>query len=132
MDLDLVSMLPSMESLMDKADLLLRIFVMAGPLALLGLGLYYFLLPPKEANHAAGYRFRYGMSKVGVWRFMQNLAGIIYSSVGLMLTVVMGLTCTTCYNRDITSCVAVYEELIASCQTDDTTSKELINSYINI
>jgi hypothetical protein len=93
MDLDLVSMLPSMESLMDKADLLLRIFVMAGPLALLGLGLYYFLLPPKEANHAAGYRFRYGMSKVGVWRFMQNLAGIIYSSVGLMLTVVMGLTC---------------------------------------
>lgn len=93
MDLDLVSLLPSMESLMDKTDLLLRIFVMAGPLALLGLGLYYFLLPPKEANHAAGYRFRYGMSKVGVWRFMQTLAGIIYSGVGLMLTVVMGLTC---------------------------------------
>ena len=86
MDLDLVSLLPSMESLLDKTDLLLRIFVMAGPLALLGLGLYYFLLPPKEANHTAGYRFRYGMSKVGVWRFMQTVAGIIYSGVGLLLT----------------------------------------------
>lgn len=93
MDLDLVSLLPSMESLLDKTDLLLRIFVMAGPLALLGLGLYYFLLPPKEANHTAGYRFRYGMSKVGVWRFMQTVAGIIYSGVGLLLTVVMGLIC---------------------------------------
>ena len=93
MDLDLVSMLPSMESLLSKTDLLLRIFVMAGPLALLGLGLYYFLLPPKEANHRAGYRFRYGMSKVGVWRFMQNLAGIVYSGVGLALTVFMGILC---------------------------------------
>jgi uncharacterized membrane protein len=82
-----------MESLLSKTDLLLRIFVMAGPLALLGLGLYYFLLPPKEANHRAGYRFRYGMSKVGVWRFMQNLAGIVYSGVGLALTVFMGILC---------------------------------------
>lgn len=93
MDLDLGSLLPSMESLMSKTDLLLRIFVMAGPLALLGLGLYYFLLPPKEANHSAGYRFRYGMTKVKVWQFMQRLAGMVYSGVGLVLTVVMGIIC---------------------------------------
>ena len=92
-EFDLGALIPSLDSLLGWLDLVLRVAVMAGPLALLGLCLYYFLLPPKEANHAAGYRFRYGMSKVGVWRFMQNLAGIIYSSVGLMLTVVMGLTC---------------------------------------
>ena len=66
---------------------------MAGPLAVLGLGLYYFLLPPDEANHSAGYRFRYGMSKVKVWRFMQRIAGMVYSGTGLVLTVVMAIIC---------------------------------------
>ena len=87
------SLIPSLESLLGKLDLLARIFVMAGPLALLGLGLYYFLLPPKEANHSAGYRFRYGMSKIKVWRFMQRIAGMVYSGVGLVLTVVMAIIC---------------------------------------
>ena len=87
------SLIPSLESLLGKLDLLARIFVMAGPLALLGLGLYYFLLPPKEANHTAGYRFRYGMSKVKVWQFMQRIAGMVYSGVGLVLTVVMAIIC---------------------------------------
>ena len=93
MDLDLGALLPDMEALLGKTDLLLRIFVMAGPLALLGLGLYYFLLPPKEANHSAGYRFRYGMTKVKVWQFMQKVAGMVYSGVGLVLTLVMGILC---------------------------------------
>ena len=87
------SLIPSLESLLGKLDLLALIFVMAGPLALLGLGLYYFLLPPKEANHTAGYRFRYGMSKVKVWQFMQRIAGMVYSGVGLVLTVVMAIIC---------------------------------------
>ena len=86
-------LIPSLDSLLAQLDLLARIFVMVGPLALLGLGLYYFLLPPKEANHSAGYRFRYGMSKVKVWRFMQRLAGMVYSGVGLVLTVVMSIVC---------------------------------------
>ena len=87
------SKLPSLESLLGKLDLLVRVLVMAGPLALLGLGLYYFLLPPKEANHSAGYRFRYGMRKVKVWKFMQRIAGMVYSLVGLVLTVVMAIRC---------------------------------------
>ena len=90
---DLGSLIPSLDSLLGKLDLLARVLVMAGPLALLGLGLYYFLLPPKEANHSAGYRFRYGMSKVKVWQFMQRIAGMVYSGVGLVLTVVMAIIC---------------------------------------
>lgn len=87
------SLIPSLDSLLGKLDLLARVLVMAGPLALMGLGLYYFLLPPKEANHSAGYRFRYGMTKVTVWRFMQRIAGMVYSGVGLVLTVVMAIIC---------------------------------------
>lgn len=90
---DLSHILPSIESLLGGLETLLRILVMVGPLALLGLGLYYFLLPPKEANHSMGYRFHYGMSRVRVWQFMQRLAGIVYTSLGLILTVVMALLC---------------------------------------
>ena len=92
-DFDIGALIPSLETLLGKLDLLLRVLVMAGPLALLGLGLYYFLAPPSEANHSAGYRFRYGMSRVKVWRFMQRIAGMIYSGVGLVLTVVMAIVC---------------------------------------
>ena len=93
-------LIPSLDSLLAQLDLLARIFVMVGPLALLGLGLYYFLLPPKEANHSAGYRFRYGMSKVKVWRFMQRLAGMVYSGVGLVLTGVMSIVCISFGSMD--------------------------------
>lgn len=92
-DFDIGSLIPSLDSLLSKLDLLLRVLVMAGPLALLGLGLYYFLAPPNEANHSAGYRFRYGMSRVKVWRFMQRIAGMVYSGTGLILTVVMAIIC---------------------------------------
>lgn len=89
----LTDVLPSIESILEGLETLLRFLVMVGPLVLLGLGLYYFLLPPKEANHSMGYRFRYGMSRVRVWQFMQRLAGIIYAGLGLILTVVMALLC---------------------------------------
>ena len=93
MDFDIGSLIPSLETLLGKLDLLLRVLVMAGPLALLGLGLYYFLMPPGEANHSAGYRFRYGMTKVKVWQFMQRVAGMVYSGTGFVLTVVMAIVC---------------------------------------
>lgn len=99
-DLDIGSLIPSLEALLGKLDLLLRILIMVGPLALLGLGLYYFFAPPKEANYSAGYRFRYGMSRVKVWRFMQRIAGMIYSAVGLVLTVVMAIVCILLGGKD--------------------------------
>ncbi|MBQ7344963.1 MAG: SdpI family protein [Oscillospiraceae bacterium] len=92
-DLDLGSLIPSLDSLLGWLDLVLRVAVMAGPLAMLGLGLFYFLAAPKEANWTAGYRFRYGMAKVQSWQFMQRLAGIVFSGAGLVLTVIMTICC---------------------------------------
>lgn len=93
-ELDLGSLIPSVDTLLGWLDLLMRIFVMAGPLCLFGFGLFFFLFPPKEANYKAGYRFRYGMSRIEVWQFMQRLAGMVYGCLGLVLTVVMGIICT--------------------------------------
>ena len=89
----LSELLPDLAGLADKLDLVLQALVMVGPLALLGFGLFYFLVPPKEANYSVGYRFRYGMSRVAVWQFMQRLAGMVYGGLGLVLMIVMSILC---------------------------------------
>ena len=92
-ELNLEALLPELDSLLGWVSFLVRILVMAGPLCMLGLGLYYFLAPPPEANHSAGYRFRYGMARVGSWRFMQKVAGAVLGTLGLVLTIVMACIC---------------------------------------
>lgn len=90
-DFDISSLLPKLDSLLSKVELLARIVVMAGPVILLVLGLWYLLLPPKEANYAVGYRFFWGMSSVESWRFTQLVAGIVWCVLGLLLSLVMYL-----------------------------------------
>lgn len=90
-EFDLAALIPSLDSVLSWADIGMRLLVLAGPLSLLGFGLFFFLNPPKEANYTAGYRFRYGMSKVSVWQWMQRLAGMVYGGLGLVMTVVFGI-----------------------------------------
>lgn len=84
-------LLPNPNAMMENLDRLMVILVMVGPLVMLGLGLYYFFLSPKEANHYTGYRFAYAMSQIPVWRFSQRVAGIALGGLGLVLTVIMSL-----------------------------------------
>ena len=86
---DPVSYLPKIDSILGWADLFARVCVMAAPLIMLLCGLRYLLLPPKEANHEAGYRFYFGMGSVNAWLFTQKFAGIVWSSLGLILSVIM-------------------------------------------
>ena len=83
--------LPTFGAFMGFVELLLRVAVMAGPLLLLGFGLIFLLAPPKEANYGVGYRFWWGMASLAAWKFTQRLAGIIWTVLGLALTVVMFL-----------------------------------------
>ena len=83
--------LPSAESLMSGLTGWMALLVLAGPLLLLGFGIYYLFFAPKEANHAMGYRFFYAMSRVEVWQHAQRLAGIVYTALGGMLFLIMGL-----------------------------------------
>lgn len=88
-EMDLTKYLPPLDGVEGIVGTLMRILVFVGPVVMLLLGLYYFFLSPKEANHRAGYRFRYAMSRVGVWRFTQRIAGIAYGGLGLVLGIVM-------------------------------------------
>lgn len=98
---DITAFVPALDTLIGKLELIVRIAVMIGPLVLLGLGLWYFLAPPKEANHRAGFRTLWGMGSVEAWHFTQRLAGICFAVLGLILTVVMALICNGYRGMDI-------------------------------
>ena len=90
---DLAGFVPELDTLLGKLELAARIAVMIGPLILLGLGLWYFLFPPKEANHYAGFRTLWGMGSIEAWQFTQRIAGMVFSVLGFLLTVIMALIC---------------------------------------
>ena len=86
---DPATLLPELDTVTGWVDLICRIAVMVGPIVLLLLGLAYFFVSPKEANHSFGYRCYFGMGSVEAWRFIQKLAGLVLGGLGLVLTVIM-------------------------------------------
>lgn len=105
-DFNLKAYLPALDSFFGWLELAARLMVMAGPLVLLGMGLWFFLAPTKEANHKVGYRTYFGMGSVEAWRFTQRMAGITWSVLGLVLTVVMGILCNGYRNMETMDMVA--------------------------
>ena len=85
----LEDLLPELAPLLEKTALLSRLLMLIGPFIILGMGLYYFLNAPKEANFRSGYRCYFGMGSVEAWRFSQRLAGGIWCLVGLGLAIWM-------------------------------------------
>lgn len=83
------ALLPELNSIMGWIELVMRVAVMVGPIVLLVMGLVYLFVSPKEANYYLGYRCYFGMGSVAAWRFSQRLAGIVWTPLGLVLTVVM-------------------------------------------
>ena len=90
---DIAAFLPELTTILGWVETLLRLAVMAAPLLLLGFGLLYLLAPPKEANYSLGFRCWWGLSSLDAWQFTQKIAGMIWSVLGLILTVVMALIC---------------------------------------
>ena len=99
-NLDIAALLPDIMSVMNGLVFLAQIALLATPLAMLGLGMYYFLIAPKEANYHFGYRCYFGMGSIEAWRFTQRIAGIGLGSLGLVLTVVMGIICMGFENKE--------------------------------
>lgn len=92
-EFDMAAFLPDMTTVVGWVESVLRVAVMAGPLLLLGFGLLFLLAPPKEANYGLGFRCWWGMASLEAWQFTQRLAGLIWSGMGVVLTVIMALVC---------------------------------------
>ena len=92
-ELNLGALLPDLGTVMGWIELAFRVAVMAGPILLLGFGLVYLLSPPKEANYGVGYRFWWGMASLEAWTYTQRIAGLVWSALGAVLTIVMAIVC---------------------------------------
>lgn len=90
-DFDPAALLPELDTIMGKIEFIMRLAVIIGPVLLLVMGLVYLIASPKEANYYLGYRCYFGMGSVNAWRFSQRIAGIVWTLLGLVLTVVMFL-----------------------------------------
>ena len=74
---------------------------MIGPIVMLAFGLWYYFLPPKEANHKVGFRTWFGMGSVEAWRFTQRLAGVVWSGLGIVLLVMAIIVSLTFGGKDV-------------------------------
>lgn len=92
-DFDPAKFLPDLSGALGVTELILRIAVLVGPLVILGLGLAYLLAAPKEANYSFGFRTWRGMASVEAWQFTQRVAGLCWTGLGLILTIVMAIIC---------------------------------------
>ncbi len=86
---DPAALIPELNTFLGRLEFFLRLGVLAGPLLLLGLGLWYLFKPVKEANHRIGFCALWGMGSVKAWRYTQRLAGICYTALGGVLTLIM-------------------------------------------
>lgn len=90
-NLDVSALVPNMDSVLNWIGFAVRLAVVLGPLAVFGLGLCYMLVPAKEANHRYGYRCYWGMGSVEAWKYTQELAGLSWTLVGLVMGIIMYL-----------------------------------------
>ena len=85
---NLGDLIPKLDTLTDWIQWLISLAVRVGPVCILGLGLIYMLIPPKEANRRFGYRTYFGMGSVMAWIFTQRVAGAIMTLFGAILTII--------------------------------------------
>ena len=102
---DPAALLPELDTVFGKIELVCRVAVMIGPVLLLILGLTYLFLSPREANYYFGYRCYFGMGSVQAWRFTQRIAGMLFGGVGLILTIVMYVMSGSFSEMEITDMV---------------------------
>ena len=84
-----VPVVPDAGTLVDKVLPIAKILVVAGPVIMLILGLLYLFAAPREANHHFGYRCYFGMGSEQAWRFTQRIAGIVWTALGVVMTLAM-------------------------------------------
>ena len=99
--IDLTKLVPELDTLLGKVQTVTTFALLIGPVLMLVFGLWFFFLPPKEANHRAGFRTWFGMGSVAAWRFTQRLAGIVWGGLGIILTIIMVIISLTFGGKDI-------------------------------
>lgn len=88
-EFDIAKLMPPMDSFISQLAGWLRLCLLIGPVILAALGAWYYYAPPGEANYSLGYRTKWSMSSVTVWKYAQKLAGKYYMLLGGGLFILM-------------------------------------------
>ena len=94
---DIAKLLPELGKFVSDLRFWAGLFMLVGPIIMLLLGLWYFFLPTKEANHHIGFRTYFGMGSMDAWKYAQKMAGWFFmigggalTAVALVLVIVLG------------------------------------------
>lgn len=99
--IDLEKLVPEMDTLLGKLQAVASWALMIGPIVMLAFGLWYYFMPPKEANHKVGFRTWFGMGSEDAWKFTQRLAGVVWGALGIVLLVMAIIVSLTFGGKDV-------------------------------
>ena len=85
---DIAKLLPDLGKFISDLRFWAGLFLLIGPIIMLLLGLWYFFLPTKEANHHVGFRAYFGMGSQEAWKYAQKMAGMFFMIAGGAFTVI--------------------------------------------
>lgn len=85
---DISALLPALGDFISDLRFWAGLFMLIGPIIMGLLGLWYYFLPTKEANHHVGFRIFYGMGSQEAWKYTQRMAGWFFMIGGGALTVI--------------------------------------------
>lgn len=98
--IDFTKLVPELDTLLGRLQAIAGWALMIGPIVMLAFGLWYYFLPPKEANHKIGFRTWFGMGSIEAWQFTQRLAGIVWGGLGIVLLVMAIIVSLTFGGKD--------------------------------
>ena len=99
-DMDFGALVPELTAVLGAVRPVLTLAVLAGPIAMLVLGVLYLCVSPPEANYKFGFRTYFGMGGVEAWRFSQRIAGMAFGGLGLILLIIMIIVVTGFGGKD--------------------------------
>ena len=88
-DFDIANFLPEPDKFLRSLVGWTRLMILAGPVVLLVLGLWYLYGPAGEVRNTVGLRIFHVGDNPKAWRYAKKLAGAAYTALGGGLTVVM-------------------------------------------
>ena len=88
-EFEIAKLLPEIGNFVTGLAWYTRLAILAGPLLMLGLGLWYHYKPSEEPGRAIGFLGRSVMGSPESWAFAQRFAGVTWMIVGGGLAVIM-------------------------------------------
>ena len=112
-EFDFAKILPELGPILEKMTGWVRLALFVGPILLLVLGLWYFFVPPKEANRLMGYQAFFGMGSAKAWRVTQYISGAVWCIMGLVLLLLMASVSKTTQDMEFMDLtIAVIKQLL--------------------